>query len=70
MVDVFPKKLEGEGMDYSHSSVFIGDPKIEYDTGNGFVEYVLVTKIAVIYLYAIRLIVHILISDCNFIIYV
>ncbi|XP_039309207.1 L-lactate dehydrogenase B chain [Solenopsis invicta] len=32
MVDVFPKKLEGEGMDYSHSSVFIGDPKIEYDT--------------------------------------
>lgn len=37
MVDVFPKKLEGEGMDYSHSSVFIGDPKIEYDTGNEFV---------------------------------
>ncbi|KAG5308135.1 LDH dehydrogenase, partial [Acromyrmex insinuator] len=32
MVDVFPKKLEGEGMDYCHSSVFIGDPKIEYDT--------------------------------------
>ncbi|XP_011629882.1 L-lactate dehydrogenase A chain-like [Pogonomyrmex barbatus] len=32
MVDVFPKKLEGEGMDFSHSSVFIGDPKIEYDT--------------------------------------
>ncbi|XP_024884032.1 L-lactate dehydrogenase-like [Temnothorax curvispinosus] len=32
MVDVFPKKLEGEGMDFSHSSVFIGNPKIEYDT--------------------------------------
>ncbi|KYN42074.1 L-lactate dehydrogenase [Trachymyrmex septentrionalis] len=32
MVDVFPKKLEGEGMDYHHSSIFIGDPKIEYDT--------------------------------------
>ncbi|EZA51477.1 L-lactate dehydrogenase [Ooceraea biroi] len=32
MVDAFPKKLEGEGMDYSHSSTFIGDPKIEYDT--------------------------------------
>ncbi|XP_012059670.1 PREDICTED: L-lactate dehydrogenase-like [Atta cephalotes] len=32
MVDVFPKKLEGEGMDYNHGSVFIGDPKIEYDT--------------------------------------
>ena len=41
MVDVFPKKLEGEGMDYNHGSVFIGDPKIEYDTGNGFIEYVL-----------------------------
>lgn len=45
MVDVFPKKLEGEGMDYSHSSVFIGDPKIEYDTGNGLIEYVLIPKI-------------------------
>lgn len=32
-------------MDYNHSSVFIGDPKVEYDTGNGFIEYVLVTKI-------------------------
>ncbi|KMR05025.1 l-lactate dehydrogenase [Lasius niger] len=32
MVDAFPKKLEGEGMDFIHSSVFIGDPKIEYDT--------------------------------------
>lgn len=53
MVDVFPKKLEGEGMDYSHSSVFIGDPKIEYDTGNGFIEYILVTKIAIIYSYAL-----------------
>lgn len=40
MVDVFPKKLEGEGMDFSHSSVFIGDPKIEYDTGNGIIEYI------------------------------
>ncbi|XP_070513057.1 L-lactate dehydrogenase [Cardiocondyla obscurior] len=32
MVDVFPNKLEGEGMDFSHGSVFIGNPKIEYDT--------------------------------------
>ncbi|EFN62195.1 L-lactate dehydrogenase [Camponotus floridanus] len=32
MVDAFPKKLEGEGMDFVHSSIFIGDPKIEYDT--------------------------------------
>ncbi|XP_011697927.1 PREDICTED: L-lactate dehydrogenase-like [Wasmannia auropunctata] len=32
MVDIFPKKLEGEGLDYRHSSVFIDDPTIEYDT--------------------------------------
>ncbi|XP_070167864.1 L-lactate dehydrogenase [Polyergus mexicanus] len=32
IVDAFPKKLEGEGMDFCHSSSFIGDPKIEYDT--------------------------------------
>ncbi|XP_017759805.1 PREDICTED: L-lactate dehydrogenase-like [Eufriesea mexicana] len=32
MVDAFPKKLEGEGMDYSHGSVFLDDPRIEYDT--------------------------------------
>lgn len=37
MVDVFPKKLEGEGMDYNHSSIFLGDPKIEYDSGNEFI---------------------------------
>ncbi|XP_074101264.1 L-lactate dehydrogenase A chain [Cotesia typhae] len=33
IVDAFPKKLEGEGMDYCHSSVFLDDPYIEYDTG-------------------------------------
>ncbi|CAG5082602.1 Similar to Ldh: L-lactate dehydrogenase (Drosophila melanogaster) [Cotesia congregata] len=32
IVDAFPKKLEGEGMDYCHSSVFLDDPYIEYDT--------------------------------------
>ncbi|XP_076761879.1 L-lactate dehydrogenase [Xylocopa sonorina] len=32
MVDAFPKKLEGEGMDYSHGSVFLGDPRIDFDT--------------------------------------
>ncbi|XP_076286524.1 L-lactate dehydrogenase isoform X2 [Lasioglossum baleicum] len=32
MVDAFPKKLEGEGMDYNHGSVYLGDPRIEYDT--------------------------------------
>ncbi|XP_031827876.2 L-lactate dehydrogenase [Nomia melanderi] len=32
MVDAFPKKLEGEGMDYCHGSVFLGDPRIEFDT--------------------------------------
>ncbi|XP_019888350.1 L-lactate dehydrogenase [Ooceraea biroi] len=44
MVDAFPKKLEGEGMDYSHSSTFIGDPKIEYDTGNKFIKYKKMSK--------------------------
>lgn len=39
MVDAFPKKLEGEGMDFNHSSIFLGDPKIEYDTGKRFVEF-------------------------------
>jgi len=69
MVDVFPKKLEGEGMDYSHSSVFIGDPKIEYDTGNifietsnRFIEYALVTKIVDLYVYMQRDYVH---TDCS-----
>jgi len=75
MVDVFPKKLEGEGMDYSHSSVFIGDPKIEYDTGNifietcnRFIEYALVTKIVDLYVYMQRDYAH---TDCsrNFIVY-
>ncbi|KAG7187666.1 hypothetical protein KM043_016723 [Ampulex compressa] len=32
MVDAFPKKLEGEGMDYNHGAVFMGDPRVEYDT--------------------------------------
>ncbi|XP_053994745.1 L-lactate dehydrogenase-like [Hylaeus volcanicus] len=32
MVDAFPKKLEGEGMDYCHGSVFIGNPRIDFDT--------------------------------------
>ncbi|XP_029052082.2 L-lactate dehydrogenase-like [Osmia bicornis bicornis] len=32
IVDAFPKKLEGEGMDYSHGSVYLGDPRIDYDT--------------------------------------
>ncbi|XP_008551625.1 L-lactate dehydrogenase-like [Microplitis demolitor] len=32
IVDAFPKKLEGEGMDFCHSSVFLDDPFIEYDT--------------------------------------
>jgi len=75
MVDVFPKKLEGEGMDYSHSSVFIGDPKIEYDTGNifietgnRFIEYTLVKKIVDLYVHVQRDYVH---TDCsrNFIVY-
>lgn len=38
MVDPFPKKLEGEGMDFTHGSVYLDDPKIEYDTGNGFIK--------------------------------
>ncbi|CAK9797909.1 L-lactate dehydrogenase [Anthophora quadrimaculata] len=32
MVDAFPKKLEGEGMDYCHGSVFLDDPRIDFDT--------------------------------------
>ncbi|XP_003705634.1 L-lactate dehydrogenase [Megachile rotundata] len=32
IVDAFPKKLEGEGMDYSHGSVYLEDPRIDYDT--------------------------------------
>ncbi|XP_063986633.1 L-lactate dehydrogenase-like isoform X1 [Diachasmimorpha longicaudata] len=32
IVDAFPKKLEGEGMDYCHGSVFLDDPHIEFDT--------------------------------------
>ncbi|KAF7988405.1 hypothetical protein HCN44_000978 [Aphidius gifuensis] len=32
IVDAFPKKLEGEGMDYRHGSVFLDDARIEYDT--------------------------------------
>ncbi|KAK1118729.1 hypothetical protein K0M31_014732 [Melipona bicolor] len=34
IVDAFPKKLEGEGMDYNHGSVFLGDAHIDFDTGN------------------------------------
>ncbi|XP_076248645.1 L-lactate dehydrogenase B chain [Calliopsis andreniformis] len=32
IVDAFPKKMEGEGMDLCHGSVFMGDPRIDYDT--------------------------------------
>ncbi|XP_012279137.1 L-lactate dehydrogenase [Orussus abietinus] len=32
MVDAFPKKLEGEGMDCSHAAMLLRDPRIEYDT--------------------------------------
>ncbi|XP_076671981.1 L-lactate dehydrogenase [Andrena cerasifolii] len=32
IVDAFPKKLEGEGMDIDHGSVFLGNPRIDYDT--------------------------------------
>ncbi|XP_043285767.1 L-lactate dehydrogenase B chain-like [Venturia canescens] len=32
IVDAFPKKLEGEGMDYSHGRTFLDDPHVEYDT--------------------------------------
>lgn len=33
LVDAFPKKLRGEGLDYSHGLSFINDPHVEYDTG-------------------------------------
>ncbi|XP_033352650.1 L-lactate dehydrogenase-like [Bombus vosnesenskii] len=32
IVDAFPKKLEGEGMDFNHGAVFLGDPRIDFDT--------------------------------------
>ncbi|XP_051161924.1 L-lactate dehydrogenase-like [Leptopilina boulardi] len=32
IVDAFPKKLEGEGMDYCQGSVFLDNPRIDYDT--------------------------------------
>ncbi|KAK9296451.1 hypothetical protein QLX08_009549 [Tetragonisca angustula] len=32
IVDAFPKKLEGEGMDFNHGSVFLGNPHIDFDT--------------------------------------
>lgn len=38
-------------MDFAHSSPFIGDPKIEYDTGNGFIKYVLIAKIVNLFAY-------------------
>lgn len=34
IVDAFPKKLEGEGMDYNHGSVFLRNARIDFDTGN------------------------------------
>lgn len=34
MVDAFPKKLEGEGMDYCHGLSLIESPRIDFDTGN------------------------------------
>ncbi|XP_020290536.1 L-lactate dehydrogenase B chain-like isoform X2 [Pseudomyrmex gracilis] len=30
--DPFPKKLEGDGLDFLHGSIFMRDPKIEFDT--------------------------------------
>lgn len=33
MVDAFPKKLEGEGMDYCHGLALIESPRIDFDTG-------------------------------------
>lgn len=33
MVDAFPKKMEGEALDFKHSAVFAGDPRVEFDTG-------------------------------------
>lgn len=32
IVDAFPKKLEGEGMDYNHGSISLKDPRVEFDT--------------------------------------
>lgn len=32
MVDAFPKKLEGEGMDYCHGLSLIESPRIDFDT--------------------------------------
>ncbi|XP_033340750.1 L-lactate dehydrogenase [Megalopta genalis] len=32
IVDAFPKKLEGEGMDFCHGSVYLDDPRVDYDT--------------------------------------
>ncbi|XP_017881353.2 L-lactate dehydrogenase-like [Ceratina calcarata] len=32
LVDAFPKKLEGEGMDLVHGSIFLDDPRVEFDT--------------------------------------
>ncbi|XP_001603434.1 L-lactate dehydrogenase-like [Nasonia vitripennis] len=32
LVDAFPKKLRGEGLDYSQGLPFLNDPHVEYDT--------------------------------------
>ncbi|XP_033222235.1 L-lactate dehydrogenase-like isoform X2 [Belonocnema kinseyi] len=32
IIDAFPKKLEGEGMEYCHGSMFMDNPHIDYDT--------------------------------------
>lgn len=37
MVDAFPKKLEGEGMDYCHASALLDSPRIDFDTGNDYI---------------------------------
>lgn len=37
MVDAFPKKLEGEGMDYCHGLSLIESPRIDFDTGNVYI---------------------------------
>ncbi|XP_014217966.1 L-lactate dehydrogenase A chain-like [Copidosoma floridanum] len=32
LLDAFPKRLRGEGMDFSHGLIFLDDPQFEYDT--------------------------------------
>lgn len=44
-MDAFPKKLEGEGMDYCQGSVFLDNPRIDYDTGGFFFFFVKINLI-------------------------